>query len=75
MNINKYWFCYRDEGAVLGFLNDGSEVAVHIVDLRIRPLEKSFLQTLVSDHFVQFFLVRYKVRILNSISPGVILRI
>ena len=57
-------FCllhFRDEGAILGFLMDGSEVAVVTLDLTSRPVEISFLQTLVSDHFAKFFLVRYKV--------------
>ncbi|XP_061166604.1 uncharacterized protein LOC133175505 [Saccostrea echinata] len=56
----KYKISYSDEGSVLGFLCDGSEVAVQLVDLKNRPLDKGFLQTLVSDNINQFFLVKYK---------------
>ncbi|XP_048759681.2 uncharacterized protein LOC125669248 [Ostrea edulis] len=56
----KFKIPYSDEGGVLGFLSDGSEVAIQAVDLKSRTLGKGFLETLVSDHFTQFFLVRYK---------------
>ncbi|XP_062575562.1 uncharacterized protein LOC134237491 isoform X2 [Saccostrea cucullata] len=60
VQYDKYKISYSDEGAVLGFLCDGSEVAVQMVDLKNRPLDKGFLQTLVSDNINQFFLVKYK---------------
>ncbi|XP_021371290.1 uncharacterized protein LOC110461892 isoform X1 [Mizuhopecten yessoensis] len=62
----RYTIPYSDSPAVLGLLMDGTEVAVHVIELSSRPVTESMLQKLTSPDFCHYFLVKYRAFIIES---------
>ncbi|XP_052061575.1 protein PF3D7_1417600-like [Mytilus californianus] len=60
VNNEKYLFPYSDTNAVLGFLTDGSEVLVHIIDMTSRTINSDILRSITSPRNSHYFLVKYR---------------
>ncbi|XP_033754518.1 uncharacterized protein LOC117337581 isoform X2 [Pecten maximus] len=62
----RYTIPYSDSTAVLGLLVDGTEVAVHIIELSSRPVTEAILQKLTSQDISHYFLVKYRAFSIES---------
>ncbi|XP_071172887.1 uncharacterized protein [Mytilus edulis] len=60
VNTETYLFPYSDTNAVLGFLTDGSEVLVHIIDMTSRTINSDILRSITSPRNSHYFLVKYR---------------
>ncbi|XP_063441107.1 uncharacterized protein LOC134721808 [Mytilus trossulus] len=60
VNTETYLFPYSDTNAVLGFLTDGSEVLVHIIDMTSRTINSDILKSITSPRNSHYFLVKYR---------------
>ncbi|VDI34483.1 Hypothetical predicted protein [Mytilus galloprovincialis] len=60
VNTETYLFPYSDTNAVLGFLTDGSEVLVDIIDMTSRTINSDILRCITSPRNSHYFLVKYR---------------
>ncbi|XP_060073765.1 uncharacterized protein LOC132553531 [Ylistrum balloti] len=59
-HMERYTIPYSDGRAVLGLLVDGTEVAVHVIELSCRPITEAVLEKLTSHDISHYFLVKYR---------------
>ncbi|KAL5021848.1 hypothetical protein ScPMuIL_001003 [Solemya velum] len=57
---DKYMITNSNDPVVLGFLSDGSEIAVRIINTDTTPLNVGHLQKLVDPDMTHYFLIKYK---------------